>query len=268
MTDMFEDHERAALRALHEAADEALKQELKLALHDVGGALVSVAGALPASAIVVNRTQGLGLERPASRADVEAITAIYHDAGVERYFVHLHHKAEPADLGDWLVAAGLEKVRGWMKFTRGTEPPPERSTDLTIREIGPEHGLAFGRIASAAFDLGDEAVPWIARLAGRPDWRLFMTFDGDKPAGTGGLFIRGGIAWTDWGATAPAFRRRGGQGALLAHRIREAIAMGCRQIVTATGEAVPGDPQHSYSNILRMGFKEAYVRANYAPPRR
>ncbi len=27
-----------------------------------------------------------------------------------------------------------------------------------------------------------------------------------------------------------------------------------------TGEAVPEDPQHSYSNILRAGFSEAYLR--------
>lgn len=260
--------ERAALRSLHEAADEALKERLGLATHEIGGALVSVAAALPASAIVVNRTQGLGLEQRAARSDVEAITALYRDSSVERNFVHLHPKAEPSELADWLVAAGLEKVRGWMKFSRGPEPPPERETDLSIRQIGPEHGLAFGRIAAAAFDLGDEAAPWIAGLAVRPGWRLYMSFAGDEPAGTGALFVMDGIAWTDWGATAPAFRRRGGQGALLAHRIREAIGLGCRRIITATGEEVPGDPQHSYSNILRMGFKEAYIRENYAPPKR
>ena len=36
---------------------------------------------------------------------------------------------------------------------------------------------------------------------------------------------------------------------------------------TATGEEVPGDPQHSYANILRMGFEEGYIRENFAPPR-
>jgi GNAT superfamily N-acetyltransferase len=268
MIDVLEDIERADLISLHEAADEALKERLGLALHEIGGALVSVAGRLPPSAIVVNRTLGLGLSGPATREDVAAIAAIYREAGVERFFVHLHSKAQPADLPAWFAEQGWQKVRGWMKFTRGTEPPPERETDLAIREIGPELGLAFGRIAASAFDLGEEAAPWIAGLAGRPDWRLFMTFAGDEPAGTGALYFRDGFAWCDFGATAPAFRRRGGQGALLAHRIREAIAMGCSRIVTATGEEVPGDPQHSYSNIMRMGFKETYVRENYAPPKR
>jgi hypothetical protein len=57
------------------------------------------------------------------------------------------------------------------------------------------------------------------------------------------------------------------QRALLAHRCRQAEALGCRRVHTCTGEAVPGDPQHSYNNILRCGFRETYVRGNWAPPK-
>jgi hypothetical protein len=32
-----------------------------------------------------------------------------------------------------------------------------------------------------------------------------------------------------------------------------------------TGEAVPGDDQHSYHNIERAGFEEAYLRENWIP---
>jgi hypothetical protein len=31
------------------------------------------------------------------------------------------------------------------------------------------------------------------------------------------------------------------------------------------GKAVPGDPQHSYANILRAGFERAELRPNFAP---
>lgn len=78
---------------------------------------------------------------------------------------------------------------------------------------------------------------------------------------------RAALADLDWGATDPACRRRGGQSALLARRVREALTHGCRLMVTTTGEAVPGDPQHSYHNIQRAGFAEAHLRANWAPPR-
>jgi hypothetical protein len=32
---------------------------------------------------------------------------------------------------------------------------------------------------------------------------------------------------------------------------------------TETGEAVDGDPQHSYRNILRAGFEQLDVRENF-----
>ena len=95
-----------------------------------------------------------------------------------------------------------------------------------------------------------------------------MTFEGDIPAGVGAIFIKGDQAWTDFGATAPEMRGRGAQGANLAARVRFALEQGCTAIHTCTGEAVPGEPQHSWNNIKRCGFREAYLRENYAPPRR
>jgi hypothetical protein len=34
-------------------------------------------------------------------------------------------------------------------------------------------------------------------------------------------------------------------------------------VITETGEAVPGDAQHSYKNILKAGFRELYSRKNF-----
>jgi len=198
---------------------------------------------------------------------VNDIVGIYRQAGVERYFVQCHPEAKPEKLGNWLIAAGLEKARAWQKFSRGREAPPQFKSDLRIEEISPEHGEPFGRIICDAFDFGDAAIAWFAKLAGRQNWHIFMTFDGDEPAGVGTLFVKDGMANIDLGATAPKFRGRGSQGAVLARRIECALDLGCREMVTCTGVAVPGDPQHSYSNIKRAGFRETYIRDNYAPPR-
>lgn len=92
-----------------------------------------------------------------------------------------------------------------------------------------------------------------------------MGFDGETPAASGGVFYKNGIAHCDFGSTHPDFRGRGFQGALLARRINDAIQMGASKLYTATGEAVPGDPQHSYKNILRYGFEENYLRENWVP---
>ncbi|MCZ6859493.1 MAG: GNAT family N-acetyltransferase [Alphaproteobacteria bacterium] len=267
MQSLAKEIERTALEDLHDAASPELRASLGIESRTIGSAFVSIASALPASAIVVNRALGLGHRAPESEDTIRQIVEAYRSAGVARYFVQVHPDARPRQIGDWLLERGLERVRGWQKFSRGRDPVPDPRTDLTIREIGTSHGAASAAILSDAFDMGDQARPWLARLPGRDRWHIFMTFDGDQPAGTGALFIDGEVAWTDFGATAPDFRRRGSQSALLRHRVQFALDRGCRQIFTCTGEAVPGDPQHSYSNILKAGFKEDYVRPNYAPPR-
>ena len=72
----------------------------------------------------------------------------------------------------------------------------------------------------------------------------------------------------DRGATDPAFRQRGSQAALLGHRIRGAVEMGCRTLANDTGEEVPGDPLDSCWNEVRMRFRESYAPENDALPKR
>ncbi|MCZ7566201.1 MAG: GNAT family N-acetyltransferase [Burkholderiales bacterium] len=259
--------ERGELEALHAAAPEALHAALGLACETTGTALVSVAGALPPSAIVVNRTIGLGVAAPARPDTADAIVERYRRAGVRRYFVHVHPACAPPELRAWLLARGLEPVRGWMKFTRGREAPPAVTSTVATRRARAEEMAAFARIAAAAFDLGEASVPWLACLDRARDWHAYVAVSDDEVVGTGGLFVRDGIGWLDFGATAPAHRGRGAQSAILRQRILDALDLGCRVIATATGEAVPGDPQHSYNNIRKMGFREAYLRENFAPPK-
>ena len=132
-----------------------------------------------------------------------------------------------------------------------------------------EDGLLEGDInGDALLALGAEREglePAIAALANDHNWHLYMGFAGDTPACTGGLYMKDGVGYLDFGATHPDFRRRGGQTSLLNTRIRAALDAGCSSIVTMTGEAVPGDEQHSYRNIQRAGFKEAYLRENWIP---
>lgn len=267
MIDDSEYLERTVLEDLHRAASPAVAASLGLRPQEIGGAFVSLAAGLPPSGIVINRAIGLGAGEPATEDGVREIVAAYHDAGVQRYFVHLHPEAVPPALPGWLAAAGLVPARGWQKFERPPSAPAEAHTDLAIRRIGAEHGEDFARIACNAFDLGDAARAWLRALPGRQNWHVFMSFDGDSPAGTGAIYVAEGMAWFDFGATDPAFRQRGSQAALLARRIGHAMALGCHRLLTCTGKAVPGDPQHSYRNLLKAGFRETYARANYAPPR-
>lgn len=259
--------ERAALEDLQRSVPRDQAAALGISGLAIGSAFVSIAAKLPSTAIVINRALGLGLSQPGTPDDVRQIVETYRRREVPQYFVQLHPQALPSELPRWLEEQGLVESRAWQKFSRGTQAVQERPTDLVIREVGPEHGEDFGRIVCAGFDLGDEAVPWLATLPGRERWRVFMSFDRDEPAGAGALFVHQGLAWMDFAATLPQFRSRGSQGAILASRMQLAVALGCQRMFTCTGEDVPGDPQHSYKNILKAGFGKDYLRKNYAPAR-
>jgi GNAT superfamily N-acetyltransferase len=255
--------ERAALTELHSAASDDLRRQLGLQLETVDSALVSIASGDPG--VVVNRAIGLGVSAPATREGVQSIVASYAAADVGRYYVHVAADARPAELRGWLTDAGLERGRGWARFVRGVGSLPEARTDLDVRRISSEHAEDWARIVAGGFGLADASVPWLAGLADSPHWRLYVGFDGGRPAGAAGMFVRHDVAWFDWAATLPEFRRRGCQGALLHRRVHDALEAGCTRMLTETGEAVDGDPQHSYRNILRAGFELHDVRENYVP---
>lgn len=257
--------ERLVLAELHAAAPLPVRERMGLRLETIGSALATVAS--HERSILWNRVIGLGVGAPAGPDDLQRIFDLYERAGVARFFLHWHPGARPPDLRDRMAEAGLEKARGWMKFERDASPPPAVDTGLRVERVGPEWAPDFGRIVADAFDFNEAAGEAVAALNGRPGWHQFMSFDGKEPAGTGVLFVSEGLGWLDLGATRPAFRGRRSQQAILAARIRFAAEAGCHTLFTTTGEEVPGDPQLSYANILKLGFQESYLRENYAPPR-
>ena len=261
--DITERTEIRAMQAWHAAFERSGITGYDWRIERVGDALCSVSSSDPS--ILLNRVLGLGSERPPSEDQLRVIRDIYDAAGIERFFLHVVPAWKGEDTDSLLEATGYQKYRGWMKFVRGRGEVRAAKTDLEVRPVGPEYGEAFASIAAPAFDLLDVSHPLVALLPSVQGQLTFMSFDGDKPAGTGAVFIDDTTAALDWGATHPDFRRRGGQTAVLGRRIRYALDLGCDTICTATGEAVPGDPQHSYSNILKNGFQEAYLRENWIP---
>lgn len=254
--------ERAALASLHEAATPDVRERLGMRLERIGDAIASIVPGI--DSIIVNRVIGLGVERPASREDVERIADRYREAGVRRHLVHLDASARPDELEGWIQAAGYGSYRAWVPFERrGQEPPSQSPSDLVVRPTTPEDAPEFGAIVADGFDLGEDGAPLIAGLTAHPAWRTYLTTDGDEIAGAAGLFVHDRAAWLDWAATRPEFRRRGSQTALLARRVADAVEAGCDVLFTETGEAVPGDPQHSYHNIEAAGFEAGRPRANW-----
>lgn len=208
-----------------------------------------------------NRVLGLGLGEPATRAQLDE--ALDFVRGVEAY-VTVAPDARPHDLGEQLESHGLLADRGWTKFSRPTDDPPQASTELRVERD--ESGEAFAEAATRGFGVPDLFHDWLRRLAGREGWQCFAAFDGDRPAAAGALFVTGRVAWNGIGATVPEHRGKGGQGALLAARVRAAAEAGCEVVVTETGEPIDGLANGSYRNIVRAGFEPLYRRRNYLSP--
>ncbi len=253
--------QREVLVSMFEACPVAAREALGLRLDRIADVTVSSAAHEPS--ILLNRAQGLGSHEAVTPQTIAAVVARYGHYRIGRYFFHVHPGVLPREGPQWLLAAGLVKARGWMQFVRSSVPPPNSQTDLTVMRIGAEHAGPFAAIVCDAFDLTELSRPYIAAIAEHERWQCFMSFDGDTPAGTGAVLILGDVAYLTFGATAPAFRRRGSQGAILAARIRAAIDHGCRHLFTETGEAVEGEEQVSYRNIERYGFEPSLLCENW-----
>jgi hypothetical protein len=105
----------------------------------------------------------------------------------------------------------------------------------------PEHAVVSDDYARAAH-----------AVAGATDFLAHL--DGD-PAGCGSLVRESGIGWLGGATTAPTYRRRGVQGALVRRRMAAAFESGCElAVVTATPA---GD---SARNLARLGFTLAYCQ--------
>ena len=227
----------------------------------VQGALVAVLGCTQSA--VYTRALGLDLEEAASFAQLREVLTTLERLGATRAFLHLPAYARE-ELSGWFEDQGLTRYqRSWMRFCRGDEPPPEVKTELVIRAAEPEDAAEFDLVARTAFEIPAPATGLFGCLVGRPRWHTFLAADGDAIVGAAGLFVEGEVGHIAFGGVLAKSRRRGGQSALLAARVQRARELGCTVMFTETGEAVPDQPQQSYPNIVRAGFRELYLRPNY-----
>ena len=250
--------EAEAFADLFRAAPVELAEEHGIASVDLGaGAVCTVAAGMPS--LMLNRVIGLGVGRPASSGMLDLVEEAF---GETRYLVAVAPDARPPELVTWLRGRGFEPGYAWMKFRRGPEPAESVATDLVVSRE--DDGVGFARAVAEGYGMPAWIEGWLSRLAGRAGWHCFVARAGREPAAGGAVFIQPPAAWLGIAGTSPRFRRRGGQAAVMAARVAAAVAAGCTLLVTETGERVDDRASTSYGNILRAGFREAYVRPNYA----
>jgi GNAT superfamily N-acetyltransferase len=258
--------EAAAFADLYAAAPPPLSESLGVHVRRVADATLLIAGALPVA--MFNRAIGLGLREPASVDTLRQICDVYRDARAANWWLHWNPHAKPSEFDVQLLAEGfaLPARRSWAKMIRGSEPlPPEPST-LDIELATGEEALAVAKAIATSFEMPPFMPQWLAALHGRPRWRMYAVKSGGATVGGGCLYVGGDVAWLGMGSILPAYRGRGGQRALMARRIADAVAAGARHIVTETGEPVADEPNPSLANMRLCGFSRVASRLNYAAP--
>ena len=214
---------------------------------------------------MLNRVTGLGLSEPATEAHLDEIEAFFGRFGVE-YAIAVAPQAQPAELTGWLADRGYASGYGWTKFTRAADEPAPSITDLRVEQITADDGEDFALVVIEAYELLPSSRDLLRATPEIDGYTCFVAYADDEPAAAGAVVVLGETAWLGFGATRPAFRRRGGQRALFAARARRALELGATTLVTETGERIPGRPSSSYRNIVRAGFRPAYVRPNFVSP--
>jgi N-acetylglutamate synthase-like GNAT family acetyltransferase len=99
----------------------------------------------------------------------------------------------------------------------------------------------------------------ICELGGQEGFFHYMAFDGTRPVAIAALCVFEDLGHLMAAATADSDRKRGAQQALIAKRIERAEQQGCSILVSETLYML----EHSYRNLQRAGFHEAYEKEVY-----
>jgi hypothetical protein len=216
-----------------------------------------------ADIMLFNRLVGCGVDCAVSREVVDAAVARLRAAGVRNYAVQLSPAAQPVAIREWLAEAGLKLRDRWTKVYRGAEPAAAVTTAFRTAPVALEQAATFGEVVAAGFGMPPLFRPWLAATVGRPGWRHYLAWNGDAAVAGAALYVHGDAGWLGVASTLPAARGGGAQSALMARRIEDGRALGCRWFVTETGEETPARPNPSFRNMMRAGFRVAYHRENF-----
>jgi GNAT superfamily N-acetyltransferase len=184
--------------------------------------------------------------------------------GVDCYVPVKPGTAEASAAESQLTALGYEPGYAWMKFVRDPSPSDLQEPEgVEVVELAAGEGEPLGRIAAEGFNLPPWAAILFSDLPGREGWRCYAAEIEGEPQACAVMLIHNGVAEFGIAATLETARGRGCQTALLHRRIEDARAAGCHTLFVETGERTTDRPSASYRNILRAGFKEAYLRPNW-----
>jgi GNAT superfamily N-acetyltransferase len=259
----LDETERRYWRECWESVPVEPAAERGIEVRDFGPIQASVVADLP-EARMLNLVLGAASPDAAEGGHLSAALDWVEARRVDFYVPVKPGSLEAAAAEAQLERRGYEHGYAWMKFVRDLSPSTLSEPEgVEVVELDAGEGEPLGRITAEGFELPPWAAVFFSDLPGRKDWRCYAAnVDGEPQAGAT-MLINDGVAEFGMAATLESARGRGCQTALLHRRIEDARAAGCRTLFVETGERTSDRPSASYRNILKAGFKEAYLRPNW-----
>lgn len=220
-------------------------------------------------AISLPSAPAIGLNRVFALNDIDKLNVAvdWMKTKTGRRHVQINEASASDELRGWLLDKGLVENGAWVKLTR-----PAPSAPLAIegpvrtRLAGIDDAAIFGKLMCAGFGFPTGLEPLWSCLVGKKGWVCFIAELEGTPVGTGAMFIEDGCAWVGGGATLAEYRNRGAQKALINARLNEGLAQGVSLFAVETGQPQEGQPNISFGNLTKAGFKLSYIRKNYLLP--
>lgn len=236
-----------------------------MAVEEFGDGVVGlVCKAIPIP--LFNRVMGMGVWADAGESLLDAINDRYRMAAVHSFALQLCPAARLGAIEERIRQRGFKRGGDWAKCVRGSRPPATIQTTLRVEPASADNRATYAQTIGESFGMPASLAPFLGATVDAPDWRSYLSYDRDEPVGCGALHIENGVGWLGGGGTIPAARKRGSQGAVMARRLADGVALGCTRFVTETGAETPEQPNPSLHNMLRAGFELAYLRTDWLSP--
>jgi GNAT superfamily N-acetyltransferase len=209
-----------------------------------------------------NQVLGLGIEEPVTEELLEEIIRFYGSTATD-FLLQLSPLARPSDLKRLLLDQGFVGFGRSVQMVGDARPPSGTAdTRLRVERVGKELAGVYGEIAERGFAIPGTAFLFAAHV-GRPSWTAYLAYESDDPVAFGSLRVDGDVGILYGAGTLAEHRGKGAQSALIAARIEDATAAGCKILTVETGEERNGVPNPSFRNLQRMGFRVAYFRERF-----
>jgi hypothetical protein len=251
--------EAKAFVDLHRLSPEHLRDKEHFECFPInGGCAISLPNA---PSIGLNRVLGLGSVEDLNKA----YNWIRRKAG--NRFLQLNLDAASDEVRDWVQTKDLlEHGPGWAKLTRsGPSSSLEPPGSVRTQRVQVDEAPLFGSMMCTGFNFPPTLASLWSAIVGKEGWSCFFALDGETPIGTGAIYVSGRYAWLGGGTTLPEFRNRGVQKALIQIRTDYGISQGVSTFVVETEVPSFGNPNISYENLRKMGFRHAYDRKRRSP---